>query len=301
MTSSALDLVKGYFREISWTSCYNLVFGSRQFPFWSFVQIIWSCYVVERSTRVKPKSYGKIRLVLNWVLRLLLSFAVSFGSREAYAKFVDRPSPLSANRQLLIIFAVTFVLITLSPFDIVYKLVNVFGFLLAFLQACNQVRLFTLTLRGIKGFETYQLVPIAYGFSGLDIAIEGFFRPLIGGDETPLSNGALFYRGFLLTIAHRLLTHKNQFTPWIGTHEAKRALVELASVMGGCTALLVLNTALRNWGKQPKKQKKRKPRPQQPKLPTPPPSEELPTAADGDEERDDDQDCPPPSTIPMDQ
>jgi hypothetical protein len=254
--SPTLLLAKRFWADLTWDSVYTYIFNSNQYPFWTVVQVVWSVYVVERSVRVKRPRRGKARCLLNWLGRFALSFAVAFLGGEAYAQFLGGESPLFVRREPLVIFVVTFGLVTLTPFGSDSQLFNIFGFAIALLQAGNQVRFYRVAFNGMKKWPVHQTIPIAYGFSALDMVIEGFFRPLVGGEETPLSNGAVIYRGFLLALVHWLFTHDNQFTRWIGLCKTKsKPLSLLVLAIGGWTALLVLVDAARGWRKPPRRRK----------------------------------------------
>jgi hypothetical protein len=214
------------FMKSGYVDFYKHIFGSSQFPIWFTTQAIWSCYVVRLSWLQRKRS------IFGCVRQFILAAMVTFGQRELFAPFVQKPSPIRTTPLSAVIFLVIFIILTFMPEIIIRRAIPFLYPFLAFLQSFNQVRFFTLILRLVKGYDEYQLVPIALVFTILDQVIEFLFRPFFGAEETPISNGGTIYGFVPLGVGYWFATHETQFTRFIGLHDSKKAALVFGFVLG---------------------------------------------------------------------
>jgi hypothetical protein len=207
---------------------YRMLFAQPQYPIFFSIQAIWSCYVVHRSTLSKPKS------IFSTIKQFILAFAMTFLPREGISLILGRPSTLSEHpRNALGIFLVIFIVMTSSPFDIVYKTVNLMYYVLGLAQGFNQIRLFTTIIRNTeKDMEAIQHIPLALVFTVGDQGIEAIFRPLISGEETRLSNGLTIFFTAVSSWILWLVTHRNRFTQYLGLYGHQLAALTCGFALG---------------------------------------------------------------------
>ncbi|OHS94357.1 hypothetical protein TRFO_11222 [Tritrichomonas foetus] len=179
----AFHLLTDKITEGGATEVYKLIFATQQFPFWSTIQAVWSCYVVHRSCRKKCSSSNWLQWVFLKIRNFILAFLITFSQRELFAFLFQKPSPLMRNHYLFYVFVGVFI-----SMQILYPIVNFFYIFLGMLQGANQMRFFTLILRSVKGLDNVQIVPLAIFFGIMDQFIEFFLRPLLSGVQTKMSN-----------------------------------------------------------------------------------------------------------------
>ena len=114
---------------------FQKLISSKQYPYFFLVQATWCCYAVKNSKNNKKSSF------LSKFLEFFEALFMTFFSREIIAYMAKSKSPILQNPNTLAIFAVIWIVINFSPFDIGYKLVNFFSILLCPLEAVNQIRL----------------------------------------------------------------------------------------------------------------------------------------------------------------
>ena len=184
---------------------------------------------------------------------------MTFAPRELFAYLFHKKSPIQNNQQILIIYAVIYLLMTLSPFNIFYKLVNLFGYVLSMIQGANQVRLLTLILRVTKN-DKYSLL-IANIFTFMDLVIEIVLRPLYNGENTDMSSPGIIFKCFLFSTFYDLLTNRNRFTIYIGIYQHYVPALLLALCFATINSSAYLRQVLSNKKKiveQKKKEEKEK-------------------------------------------
>ena len=197
---------------------YRVIFGTAQFPYWFTAQAIYACYAVKKSFARKPRTFSF------FMRKLLLSFAMTFTSREIFAFTFKKLSPLQHNPITAGIFLLVFLLMNSTPFDAVYKLTGFLFYFVGLAQGFNQTRYFTLIIRNIKKYKEFagpRVLPVAIGFAVLDNAIELFLRPLLGGEETRVTNASLIFRSAIVMVVFWVSTNYNYFTQWIGIYNAR--------------------------------------------------------------------------------
>ena len=222
------QFVKGGYKAI-----YIPIFGTPQFPVWFVVQATWACYVVHRSCLRKPKGF------FMWIRQAILAFAMTFAPREIMALVLRKQSPIAHNPISVGIFAAIFVVLTLCPYNIAYKILSFLYPVIGFLQGYNQTRLFTLCLRSLKGFANVQTVPIALGFTVSDQIIEFMLRPLFSGVETKMSNPGTIFTTCVSATVFWLGTHENQFTESIGLYPIQIPALVLGLILGISNAISI--------------------------------------------------------------
>jgi hypothetical protein len=192
---------------------YKYIFGSPQWPYWFGAQCVWSCFVVRRSWLGQP------RTIINCVKQFIVASLMTFASREVFAVFLNGSSPIRAHPQTVGIFAAVFFIITFSPFDVVFKVLNFAPQLVSFVQAFNVMRYFTLILRKTKSLDDAKLLPVSVGFVVLDQFLEIVLRGFLSGVETSLSNGRSVVLTSFATIGWWLATRRTHFTKWMGLYD----------------------------------------------------------------------------------
>ena len=174
---------------------FNLMFKSPQYPFWFYVQTLWSCYVVRKSCSKKKKS------VFLFIKNFVLCFMMIFLQRELFGLFINVTTPLQKNFSIFYIYSFIFVVFFLIPFNFNSIILSLFFVFITFLYGFNQARIFTLVLRNApRDFDPFQLLPLCIIFGILDQFFEFFFRPLLSGNDTKLSNEKTMFISIILFI-----------------------------------------------------------------------------------------------------
>ncbi|KAH0788825.1 hypothetical protein GPJ56_007507 [Histomonas meleagridis] len=165
---------------------------------------------------------------------------MTFLPREIFAYISHKKSPTTSNPLILAIFGGVFVAMTLSPFDIFYKLTRLLYYFLGILQGINQTRLYTLILRTTQILGNRSLV-IALTFATMDQVLEIITRPLLGGQETRMSNITTVIRNLIFSSVYYASTHKTPFTKYIGYHRHYIPALILAFITGTSNATAAFN------------------------------------------------------------
>lgn len=129
---------------------------------------------------------------------------------------------------------------TFSPYDIIYRFINVIYYFIGFLQGFNQTRLFTLLLRSKSTLEPQFLVPIALFFTISDQVIESIFRLIFRADATQMSSFGTIIRTSIFSGLYWLSTNNNMFTKYIGIYQKISATLTFAVVLGASNALAII-------------------------------------------------------------
>lgn len=237
------------------TELYKYAFGSTQFPIWFTIQSLYSIYIVHRSYLGKKRT--NVMKAVNIFVQFIESAAMTFAPRELLSVILSKQSPIRHNPQSIYIFLIIFILMNLSPYDIVYKIINAFYYFVGFLQGFNQVRLYTLILRTMKYLEPVQLVPIAVAFTVGDIFIECFMRMVFNATLTPMSNGSLMLETSILLVSFWFLTNRNDFTDSIGIYPRIPATLTLGVVLGGLNAFALISAIFDKYQADKKKKARR--------------------------------------------
>lgn len=184
----------------SGTTVYKLVFGTAPFPFWIVIQILWSVYVVQHSYHHKKRSNLQI------LYELIVSFTMSFATKEAIAICFEKSSPIANHPLSIIIYLFIFSFFEL--FNLSSKLHQTgLDFAIEFLQSFNQMRLFTLILRTVHSFDGVPLLIIALIFASLDQILEFIFRIALKGGETGGSNWKTISSLYIFFCIYWVCTH----------------------------------------------------------------------------------------------
>jgi hypothetical protein len=214
---------------------YKLLFGSPPWPFWFCIHAVWCCAIVHRSCLHTPRS------VANHLKQLLLSAMMALGSRELYAVVFARPSPILNNLFLFPCFLAIFALMNAVPFDLFYRLVSlgIVHYFISLWEGFNQTRYLTFILRADKS-KSWKQLPIALGFVVMDQVIEFLTRPLLSGEETPMSNGPTIFRTYMFSVVFWLATNQNPLTKYIGQWDIRLSALTLGFVLGIANAFSML-------------------------------------------------------------
>lgn len=203
---------------------YKLAFSTPQFPYWFVAQAVYACYAVKRSFARRPRSLSVL------FKKLFISFAMTFTSRELYAYLFDKLSPINRNPQTLGVFFVVFILMNMSPWDLVYKLTGAMFMMVSLAQGFNQVRYLTLLLRHLSRFpEFYGAagLPVAIGFTVLDNVVEIVLRVMLNGEETAVTSMGRLIFGTMLMALFWAGTNQNYFTRYLGIHPKQMSALTL--------------------------------------------------------------------------
>ncbi|OHT17313.1 hypothetical protein TRFO_12452 [Tritrichomonas foetus] len=223
-----------HFKEEGYIELYKLIYGTPQFPFWFCLQAIWSCYVVHRSCLKKK------RTISLYIRNFLLCSAMTFAPREIFAYLFHKLSPVVHNPVTLVIFIGIYLAVFLSPYNIVYQIINILYYFIGFLQGAHQTRFFTLILRTVKNIDPLRLLPIAIVFTISDQLIELFFRPILGGAETKMSNGVTIFRTCIFTLLFWITTYENSMSKYIGKYSIHITALVLSFALGLFNASAIL-------------------------------------------------------------
>ena len=218
------QFVRGGYRD-----AYKVAFSTPQFPYWFSAQAIYACYIAKRSFAKQPVTWPRL------IRKFVISFAMTFASREIFASVFQRPSPMNSHPMTLAIFLVVFIVINMSPWDIVYKLMNYMFMALALAQGFNQVRYFTLILRHFKrdpDFASPWAVPIAAGFVVLDNFIGLILCIALDGVETRVATKGRMLFSLVLMEVFWVCTNRNYLTQYIGIYPMQVSALALGMALG---------------------------------------------------------------------
>lgn len=217
------------FLDGGYKDVYRLIFGAPQFPIFSTVQAAFSCFVVHRSFIEKKRSFT---LELR---KLIISFLMTFASRELFAYVFKKQSPLQHYPMTLAIFFAVYVLMNFFPGDLVYKLCSGLYYFVGLANGFNQVRYFTLALRQVKKFPEFagpRGLPVAIMFAAFDQVIEAILRPLFKGDDSKISNvGSVIKTGLAMSV-YWCSTNHNYFSKWVPLRDQQMAALVLGLGLG---------------------------------------------------------------------
>jgi hypothetical protein len=160
---------------------------------------------------------------------------MTFVPREVVAFFLQakgtlREFPLYST----LIFAGMFVMMTFSPYDFIFKIVNLLYYFLGMAYGFVQVRLLnTIIRRGdVYKWQTQETLPFAILGILSDQGIECLFRPLLSGEQTSMSSPFTMFFTAIGSIILYLATHANQFTPYLGLYKPRLPVLIWSFVLG---------------------------------------------------------------------
>lgn len=213
---------------------YRDLFSTKQFPFWFSIRALWCIYVVHRSNVGPRRSFG--RKFMNVIVQFVVSSMMTFLPREAIAYIFKRQSPILANTECIPLYLSLFLIVNVSPFDIVFKVLNAFYFVLGLLQGVNQAKLFTMIIKWLahltKSNSAFQFITFAVGFTVMDQFIEMISRFLTKARETPMCNFSSVLKTTFMCSFYWMITHRNRFTQYIGLYPEMQAQIMLALGIG---------------------------------------------------------------------
>ena len=201
---------------------YKIIFGTNQFPIWLIVQYFYQSIIISQLFRkYKTKT-----------LRILLSFfgslICSFFPREIIGVVYHLPSPTLKHPLSVLIFLACF---GLTQFLEIFRRYNIIGGAFGFLQALNQVRLFTLVLRIIDSSNEINLMFIALFYSILDHLIAMILGLIIKGK----SNKTLSLEFLILKMLFSVIY-------WFCVHAVHSSVISSALIF--CSVLGIINCVL---------------------------------------------------------
>lgn len=203
--------VKQFF-STGYIDLYKIIFGTPPFPFWFIVHCVWSCYVVRLSGTVKQNK----KPVMRFIWHFCTAFGMVFATKEFLAFFMKRPSPIKARPISLAVFAVIFLFIEYCPGNLGVNLVSSLSYFLGLLEGMYQMKLFTLCLRNIRIVKGGFCLAFSLFLALLDQMIESMFRTAAGGLGKHASGLGYSLRTLMIFVSYWLITHENNWTPFIG-------------------------------------------------------------------------------------
>ena len=203
---------------------YRKIYVTRQFPIFFFIQVTWCSFVIRNTHKDKKTT------ILSKLLQLITAFLMTFGSREVMAFVFHEKSPLLTRPITALYFLGVWLVINFSPFDIVYKLLNIASFILCPAQCSNQVRLLIRVESHMKKGNYIPMkyrLPFTLAIINFEFIIERFMSVITKGKKSSMSN--LFT--ILLTSAgifgYMSATRTTKLTKYIGRHEPKLSALVL--------------------------------------------------------------------------
>jgi len=224
-----------YLKNGGYKEVYTLVFGMPQYPFWFIIQAIWCGFVIRRSYRETVTTFQRK------VIQVLISLIMIFSSRELLALLLHKASPITHYPAQAGIASAITILIQWSPFDLVYKILNLLYYFIGMLQGFNQARLFTLVLRNTKAMPVYQSLGISILMTVFEYAFEIITRKMFSGKETKMSKGSTIFRTTLFCVVFFLATHVTPLTKYIGYYQVQLPALALAFALGAFNSAAVVN------------------------------------------------------------
>lgn len=207
---------------------FNLVYKTSQYPYFSMIQIIWSCYVVYHETKCFKKSFTLC------VKQFFIAFFMSFLPRHLFALMIHVPPPLQRNPDLFVEFSISFLVIVILSCG---KLVEIFSFILSFLQGVNTARFYSTIVRNLSDLPEFEGNPYII-LPCLSILVLDHMLNFIVGRKlfkfgySSMSNLMSSFRILVITLIFWACTNKNYFTKYVGFFVGKWPSLIYAAILG---------------------------------------------------------------------
>jgi hypothetical protein len=203
---------------------YKKIFITRQYPIFFFLQATWCAFVVRTTHRYKKQT------IVSKLLQLITAFLMCFSSREVMAFIFHEKSPLLARPDTALLFLGIWILINFSPFDIVYKLLNLVSIVFCPAQCANQVRIL---IRIESRLKKNSIIPQPYRLPfillivNFEFLVERVMSVITSSSTSSLSNPLTI----LLTSAgiylYKSATSFTPLTKYIGRYDQKLSALVL--------------------------------------------------------------------------
>lgn len=226
-----------YFMSKGYLQLYKQIFGISQYPYWTALQIVWSCYAVHRVTKKGNKN------IINRIIRFIVSAFVSFGAREIFAYMFRMQSPTTAKPMQLVFFAIINLLLEFCPGDLIFKLCTTFAPILNLFQAVNQIRFYSIISRKTAATGTQAIVFILL-FLTIDQLIVSILKSNYHDESNFCGWSTLVRTAFLCTV-HFFGCRQSVLTPYIGgPYNSKFTMLILVALdaLMNCAAVTTLET-----------------------------------------------------------
>lgn len=234
MLDEFIGLLKD-FKKDGYKTLYAILFDSKQYPYWLFLQIIWSCYIVQKSTKRQKRS------VSLWIQNLLESAVITFLPREIFAYLFHQHSPIVDHKLSILFFILIYFLISLSPWDIVFHILDLFSYFLEFFQGLNQARLLIRLLSYIRQFSSLAKILISLLFLNMDQILEICIRHIFNGYETKFSNPLTIIQTIIVSLIFYISVYQNILTKYIGKHNIYIGSLMYAFTLGVLNSIPAIN------------------------------------------------------------
>ena len=215
MNSTIFEQIKGscsFLSTAGTKEVYNTIYKTRQFPVFFVIQTLWCCYLAKKSFLFseKPKQTQE-KKILRLILQFILALVLVFSSREIVAILTKKKSPLKSNPKQMFVFIIIFALFNFIPYEIFYRIIDVFYYFLGLLQGINQMRLFIHTVSYSNTGHIYQTYGMKYILATISIifeyVVESSMRRIMKTKETNVSNNKVIIKTIFICILYVAFLH----------------------------------------------------------------------------------------------
>jgi hypothetical protein len=193
------DLIPKAFKEIitgDITGLNKLLYESDDFPFWFWIQALWSGSVVHRSylrrTRKTPERLMK---------EIMIVAFITFTAREVFALFANRRSPVLAHPSELVLFPIPFILFEFVSLGRGHWTFAILDGLVSFAEGVNRFRFFLFLLKSMSGNVFVKGVFVTAS-ALFDQLTEIAARDIFNGLENSLCNERTVLASFIVFVVY---------------------------------------------------------------------------------------------------